>query len=338
MQLYPKLILDALAKVRYPGNGKDLVANEMIEDDIRIDGNKVSFSIIFDKPTDPFIRSVVKAAETAILTFVSPEVNIKGNIAVKARQTARPNPENPLPDVKNIIAVSSGKGGVGKSFVTASLANRMAQKGYKVGILDADITGPSIPKMYGVKGPAQAVDAGIYPIEAKNGIKVMSVNLLLPREDEPVIWRGPILANMVKQFWTDIVWGEIVYLFVDMPPGTGDVPLTVMQGLPLDGIVIVSSPQDLVGIIVEKAVKMARMMKVPVLSLVENMSYFICPDCGKVHEIFGESKVQKLAAIYGIDAFIRLPINPDSARLVDEGRVEDIDCDYVAALADTVLR
>ena len=197
---------------------------------------------------------------------------------------------------------------------------------------------PSIPQAFGLHEKAQGNETEIFPVTTETGIKVISVNLLLPDETDPVIWRGPIIAGTAKQFWTDVAWGDVDYMFVDMPPGTGDVPLTVMQGLPLDGIVIVSSPQDLVGMIAEKAVKMARMMKVPVLSLVENMSYFICPDCGKVHEIFGESKVQKLAAIYGIDAFIRLPINPDSARLVDEGRVEDIDCDYVAALADTVLR
>lgn len=194
---------------------------------------------------------------------------------------------------KHVIGIVSGKGGVGKSFVTASLANRMAQKGYKVGILDADITGPSIPKMYGVKGPAQAVDAGIYPIEAKNGIKVMSVNLLLPREDEPVIWRGPILANMVKQFWTDVIWGDLDYLFVDMPPGTGDVPLTVFQSLPVEGIVIVSSPQDLVKMIVRKAYKMAQMMKINVLGVVENYSYLVCPDCGKHISVFGESHIDE---------------------------------------------
>ena len=337
MQLYPKLILDALAKVRYPGNGKDLVANEMIEDDIRIDGNKVSFSIIFDKPTDPFIRSVVKAAETAILTFVSPEVNIKGNIAVKARQTARPNPENPLPDVKNIIAVSSGKGGVGKSFVTASLANRMAQKGYKVGILDADITGPSIPKMYGVKGPAQAVDAGIYPIEAKNGIKVMSVNLLLPREDEPVIWRGPILANMVKQFWTDVIWGDLDYLFVDMPPGTGDVPLTVFQSLPVEGIVIVSSPQDLVKMIVRKAYKMAQMMKINVLGVVENYSYLVCPDCGKHISVFGESHIDEIVAELGTEVLGKMPINPLYAEAADKGAFHAVENEYLDKAVEKIV-
>ena len=239
---------------------------------------------------------------------------------------------NSQSNVKHVIGIVSGKGGVGKSFVTASLANRMAQKGYKVGILDADITGPSIPKMYGVKGPAQAVDAGIYPIEAKNGIKVMSVNLLLPREDEPVIWRGPILANMVKQFWTDVIWGDLDYLFVDMPPGTGDVPLTVFQSLPVEGIVIVSSPQDLVRMIVMKAYKMAQMMSVPVLGIVENYSYLVCPDCGKKLSIFGESHIDEIAAEIGVPVLGKMPIHPEFAELVDEGRFAEVDNTDIAKI------
>ena len=203
--------------------------------------------------------------------------------------------QNIFSDVKHVIGVVSGKGGVGKSFVTASLANAMAAKGFKVGILDADITGPSIPKMYGLKGAAQADDNGIYPMVTENGIKVMSINLLLPTEETPVIWRGPVLANMVKQFWTDVVWDQIDYLFVDMPPGTGDVPLTVFQSLPVDGIVIVSSPQDLVRMIVRKAYNMAEMMKIPVLGIVENYSFVKCPDCGTEIKVFGESHIDEIA-------------------------------------------
>lgn len=244
----------------------------------------------------------------------------------------------PGASVKKVIAVVSGKGGVGKSMVTSLLAAETQRRGFRTAILDADLTGPSIPKAFGVSERMRAAADHMLPVTTPSGIQMVSMNLLLDAPEKPVLWRGPVIAGVVAQFWSEVMWDDVDYMFIDLPPGTGDVPLTVMQGLPLDGIVIVSSPQDLVGMIVEKAVKMARMMKVPVLSLVENMSYFICPDCGKVHEIFGESKVQKLAAIYGIDAFIRLPINPDSARLVDEGRVEDIDCDYVAALADTVLR
>ena len=236
---------------------------------------------------------------------------------------------NSQSNVKHVIGIVSGKGGVGKSFVTASLANRMAQKGYKVGILDADITGPSIPKMYGVKGPAQAVDAGIYPIEAKNGIKVMSVNLLLPREDEPVIWRGPILANMVKQFWTDVIWGDVDYLFVDMPPGTGDVPLTAFQSLPIEGIVIVTSPQDLVKMIVKKAFNMAEMMKIPVLGIVENYSYVKCPDCGKEIKVFGESHIDEIAAELKVPVLGKMPIDMDYATKADGGFFAAIDNQYI---------
>ena len=244
---------------------------------------------------------------------------------------------NSQSNVKHVIGIVSGKGGVGKSFVTASLANRMAQKGYKVGILDADITGPSIPKMYGVKGPAQEVDAGIYPIEAKNGIKVMSVNLLLPREDEPVIWRGPILANMVKQFWTDVIWGDLDYLFVDMPPGTGDVPLTVFQSLPVEGIVIVSSPQDLVKMIVRKAYKMAQMMKINVLGVVENYSYLVCPDCGKHISVFGESHIDEIVAELGTEVLGKMPINPLYAEAADKGAFHAVENEYLDKAVEKIV-
>ena len=231
--------------------------------------------------------------------------------------------------IKHVIGIVSGKGGVGKSFVTASLANQMAQKGFNVGILDADITGPSIPKMYGLQGPAQANDEGIYPMTAENGIKVMSVNLLLPQEDEPVIWRGPILANMVKQFWSDVIWGDLDYLFVDMPPGTGDVPLTVFQSLPVEGIVIVSSPQDLVKMIVRKAYKMAQMMNIKVLGVVENYSYVLCPDCGKAIKIFGESHIDEIAAEMEMEVLGKMPINPLYAEAADQGAFHTVNNEYV---------
>ena len=238
-------------------------------------------------------------------------------------------PANIFSDVKHVIGVVSGKGGVGKSFVTGSLANAMAAKGYKVGILDADITGPSIPKMYGLTGAAQADDNGIYPMETVNGIKVMSINLLLPTEDTPVIWRGPVLANMVKQFWTDVVWDKIDYLFVDMPPGTGDVPLTVFQSLPIDGIVIVSSPQDLVKMIVKKAYNMAEMMKIPVLGIVENYSYVKCPDCGKPIKIFGESHIDEIAAELNVPVVGKMPIDMDYASKSDSGVFDQINNEYI---------
>lgn len=232
-------------------------------------------------------------------------------------------------NVKHVIGVVSGKGGVGKSFVTGSLANMMAAQGYKVGIMDADITGPSIPKMYGLKGAAQANDDGIFPMVTANGIKVMSINLLLPTEDTPVIWRGPVLANMVKQFWTDVIWGEVDYLFVDMPPGTGDVPLTVFQSLPIEGIVIVTSPQDLVKMIVKKAFNMAEMMKIPVLGIVENYSYVKCPDCGKEIKVFGESHIDEIAAELKVPVLGKMPIDMDYATKADGGFFAAIDNQYI---------
>ena len=237
--------------------------------------------------------------------------------------------QNIFSDVKHVIGVISGKGGVGKSFVTGSLANMMAAKGYKVGIMDADITGPSIPRMYGVKGPAQADDNGIYPMETRNGIRIMSVNLLLPTEETPVIWRGPVLANMVKQFWSDVMWGEIDYLFVDMPPGTGDVPLTAFQSLPLDGVVIVTSPQDLVKMIVRKAYNMAEMMKIPVVGIVENYSYVKCPDCGKELKVFGESHIEEIAAELNVPVLGKMPIDVELAALADDGVFDQVKNPYI---------
>ena len=241
--------------------------------------------------------------------------------------------ENPYSNISHVIGVVSGKGGVGKSLVTASLANLMAGQGYEVGILDADITGPSIPKMYGLHGPAVGDDNGLYPLQAENGVSVMSVNLILPQEEDPVIWRGPVIANMVKQFYTDVVWGQLDYLFVDMPPGTGDVPLTVFQSLPLDGVVIVTSPQDLVKMIVKKAYRMAAQMDIPVLGVVENYSYITCPDCGKVIRLFGESHIDEVAAELGIPVLGKLPIRPELAEAADAGDfagVQNTDLDEAA--------
>lgn len=243
---------------------------------------------------------------------------------------------NAFSNVKHVIGVVSGKGGVGKSFVTASMANRMAAKGCKVGILDGDITGPSIPKMYGLKGAANADDNGIYPVETQNGIKVISINLMLPTEETPVIWRGPVLANMLKQFWSDVIWGELDYLFVDMPPGTGDVPLTAFQSLPLDGIVIVSSPQDLVRMIVTKAYNMANMMNIPVLGIVENYSYVSCPDCGRQIKVFGESHIDEIAADLNIPVLGKMPIDMNFAAKADAGAFDEIMNPYIEA-ADGVM-
>ena len=245
---------------------------------------------------------------------------------------------NEYTKVKHVIGVVSGKGGVGKSMVTASLANLMAEKGYRVGILDADITGPSIPKMYGLHGPAQADDNGIYPPLAENDIKIMSINLLMPDEEAPVIWRGPVISGMVKQFWTDVIWGELDYLFVDMPPGTGDVSLSVFQSIPLDGIIIVASPQELVSMVVEKAVKMAEMMEVPIVGLVENMSYVACPDCGKKISVFGESHIDEVAEEYGIPVLGRIPIQPEIAAKVDAGQVEYVEGNWLDEAAAKIQK
>ena len=243
---------------------------------------------------------------------------------------------NPFSSVKKVIGIVSGKGGVGKSFVTASLASAMRKQGYEVGILDADITGPSIPKMYGVHGPAEGNDLGLFPVPAKDGTKIMSLNLLVDDEESPVVWRGPVIASTVKQFWHDVYWGDLDYLFVDMPPGTGDVPLTVFQSLPVDGIIVVTSPQELVSMIVEKAVKMAEMMNVPILGLIENYSYFKCPDCGREHAIFGESHLEEIAQAHSLPILARLPIDPALAKACDEGKVEDLDPNYLEDVAKTL--
>ena len=245
---------------------------------------------------------------------------------------------NDFSKIGKVIGVVSGKGGVGKSFVTASLANMMAKRGFRVGILDADITGPSIPKMYGIKGTAVADDNGIYPMLSANDIKVMSVNLLLPNEETPVIWRGPVIANMVKQFWTDVIWGELDYLFVDMPPGTGDVPLTVFQSLPIDGVVIVTSPQDLVQMIVKKAYNMAEMMHVPVLGIVENYSYVKCPDCGSELKVFGESHIEEIAKDLNVTLIGKMPIDMEYAKMADHGTFHEIDNQYISKAIDVMPR
>ena len=226
---------------------------------------------------------------------------------------------NKYSSIKKVIGVVSGKGGVGKSFVSASLACALHKAGARVGILDADITGPSIPKMLGVHGTAFGTDEGIIPLESKEGIPVMSINLLIEDEEQPVIWRGPVIAGAVKQFWTDVVWGELDYLIVDMPPGTGDVPLTVFQSLPVDGVIVVTSPQELVQMIVKKAYNMAQMMNIPVLGLVENFSYLTCPDCGRKIQVFGESHVDEVAGELGIPVFAKLPIDPSAAAAADAG-------------------
>ena len=313
-RLYPNLILDALRNVRYPGNGKNIVELEMIEDDMRIDGNKVSFSIIFEKPTDPFIKSVVKAAETAILTYISSEIDIKGNIAVKTRQHAPQRPPNPLPGVKNIIGVSSGKGGVGKSTVASNLAVALAREGYKVGLLDADIFGPSVPKMFGVEDEQlfmHNVDGRdlIIPIE-RYGVKLLSIGFVVDK-NSPVLWRGGMASNALKQLIADADWGELDYFLIDMPPGTSDIHLTLVQTLGITGVVIVSTPQEVALADARKGIAMfmGDKVNVPILGLVENMAWFTpAPHPDERYYIFGREGAVNLAKELGVNLLAQIPI------------------------------
>lgn len=315
MTLYPALILDALRQVRYPGTGKNIVDMDMVEDDIRIAGNKVSFSLIFDKPTDPFIKSVVKAAENAIKTFVSADVEIDGNIAVKTRAAA-PAPAAPvLPGVRNIVGISSGKGGVGKSTVAANLAVSLAREGYRVGLLDADIFGPSVPKMFGIEDEQlymHEVDGRnlIIPIE-RHGIKLLSIGLMVD-PDKAVLWRGSMASNALKQLIEQADWGELDYFLIDMPPGTSDIHLTLVQTLGITGALIVTTPQQVALADARKGIAMFREPKinVPVLGIVDNMAWFTPekhPD--ERYFIFGrDADVDRLAADYNVPVLARIPL------------------------------
>lgn len=246
-------------------------------------------------------------------------------------------PQNELSNVKKVIAVVSGKGGVGKSLVTSLMASAAQKMGKQAAVLDADVTGPSVPKVFGIHERATGTENSIFPVKTKTGIEIMSVNLLLENETDPVVWRGPVIAGVIKQFWSEVIWNDVDYMFVDMPPGTGDVPLTVFQSLPVDGIIIVTSPQELVSMIVEKAVKMAGMMNIPIIGIVENMSYFKCDECGKQHSIFGESHINEIAAKHGISNIAKLPIDPQFARSADSGNIEDC-ADLIMEFAEKIIR
>ncbi len=241
---------------------------------------------------------------------------------------------NDLSNIQKVIGVVSGKGGVGKSMITSMMSVAMMKKGYRCAILDADITGPSIPKAFGLKDKAEGNEYGIFPAVTKGGIQAMSINLLLENDTDPVVWRGPVIAGTVKQFWTDVIWSDVDFMFIDMPPGTGDVPLTVFQSIPVDGIIIVTSPQELVSMIVEKAVKMAQMMNIPILGIVENMSYFKCSDCEKIHHIYGESHIDDIAKEFSIDTVSKMEINPKIAQLADSGCIEQADCTSLDNMAN----
>ena len=323
--IYPALIIEALKTVRYPGNGKDLVENDMIEDDIRINGRKVTFSLIFDKPTDPFIKSVVRAAETAILTYVGADVEIKGNIAAKARRPLPEKPANPLPGVKNIIGVSSGKGGVGKSTVASNLAVALAAKGYKVGLLDADIFGPSVPKMFGVEDEQlymEEVDGvnKIVPME-KYGVKLLSIGFLVDK-NSAVLWRGGMASNALRQLITDANWGELDYFLIDMPPGTSDIHLTLVQTLPITGVVVVSTPQEVALADARKGIAMftGDKVNVPILGLVENMAWFTpLQHPEEKYFIFGNGGGVRLAEEMGVDLLAQVPLVADICGNGDAG-------------------
>ena len=321
MQLYPKLILDALTKVRYPGNGKNLVEAEMVDDNIRIEGNKVSFNLIFEKPTDPFIKSVVKSAEVAIQTYISDEVEIVGNIGVTTLKAARPEVTKLLPQVKNVVGISSGKGGVGKSTVSSNLAVSLAKLGYKVGLLDADIFGPSVPKMFQEEHgrPTMVEVAGrelIQPIE-KYGVKILSIGFFVSPE-QATLWRGGMASNALKQLIGDANWGDLDYLLIDLPPGTSDIHLTIVQTLALTGVVVVSTPQDVALADARKGIN--DKVDVPILGLVENMSWFTPAELPEnKYYIFGKDGAKKLAEELNVQLLGQIPLVQSIREGGDEG-------------------
>ena len=339
MTLYPKLIMDALAKVRYPGTGKDLVTMGMVEDNIRIDGNKVSFSLLFEKPNDPFIKSVEKAAETAILTYVGEEVDIKGNITVDAKQAARPEPDKLLPEVKNIIAVSSGKGGVGKSTVAANLAVALALQGHKVGLLDADIFGPSQPKMFNVEEarPYMVEVGGRELIEpaANYGVKLLSIGFFINKEDA-VLWRGAMASNALKQLIGDANWGDLDYFLIDLPPGTSDIHLTMVQTLAITGAIVVSTPQEVALADARKGISMftGEKINVPVLGLVENMSWFTPAELPEnKYYLFGKEGGKRLAEELNIPLLGQIPIVQSICEGGDSGKPVALNPDSITGQA-----
>lgn len=348
MAIYPNLILDALKHVRYPGTGKDIVSSGMVEDDMKIDGMKVTFSLITERQNDPFIKSVVKMAEQAILTHADKNIEIKGNISVKSKQAPRPALAKLLPDVKNVIAVASGKGGVGKSTVCSNLAIALAQKGYKVGLLDADIFGPSIPKMLSAEDAAPALEKKdgrdlIIPIN-KYGVKMLSIGFFVKKEDA-VVWRGAMASNALKQLIADADWGELDYFLIDFPPGTSDVHLTLVQTLAITGAVIVSTPQAVALADAVKGISMfqADKVNVPILGLVENMAWFTpaeLPD--NKYYIFGKDGCKKLAEDKGFSLLGQIPLVQSIREGGDEGKPVALNTDSITgmafdALADNVI-
>jgi len=339
INLYPKLITEALEKVRYPGSGKSLVELGMVEDDIRIEANKVSFSLVFEKPNDPFIKSIVKAAETAILTYIDEGIDIKGNIHVKTKPVIQPESPRLLPDVKNIIAISSGKGGVGKSTVAANLAVALAQLGYKVGLLDADIFGPSIPKMFDeeeVRPVMEKVDEknAIIPVE-KYGVKILSIGFFVSKSDA-LVWRGTMASNALKQLITDAHWGELDYFLIDLPPGTSDIHLTLVQTLAVTGAIVVTTPQEVALADARKGVNMftGEKINVPVLGLVENMAWFTPAELPEnKYYLFGKGGGKQLAEELHIPLLGQIPIVQSICEGGDAGKPVALNENSITGLA-----
>jgi Mrp family chromosome partitioning ATPase len=327
----------------HPEIDRSLVALRMIRD-VRAEQNRVSFTLLVPFMEVPIKEDLVRSARQAI-EELDPEVELDLDVAEMDQQQraafmsqaqGAPKPAQAMNDVKQVIAVLSGKGGVGKSSVAALLAVALRRQGKRVGVLDADITGPSIPKLFGLHDPPPMGPVGILPAATPAGIKVMSINLLLPSEDEAVIWRGPLISGAIKQFWEEVVWGKLDYLIVDLPPGTSDASLTVMQSIPLNGVVLVTSPQDLAGMVVRKAARMAQQMKAPVIGLVENMSYLTCPGCGDRIEVFGPSQAFRTAIALGVPLLGQLPLDPALARLSDAGQIEEFEADEFAPIAEQI--
>lgn len=340
-------VMERLSRVKDPELGRNIVEMNMIRDLQINKTGKIEFTLALTIPGCPLKDQMEREAREALLSLPGvTDVKIKlSNMSDEERRKVLGNTQVPLPRlsqfnrVNKVVAVMSGKGGVGKSSISAILAATLARRGLKVGILDADITGPSIPKLFGLaSGGLRGSEQGILPAVADQGIKIISTNLLVPNENAAVIWRGPMISGTIKQFWTDVLWGTLDVLLIDLPPGTSDAALTVMQSLPVDEVVLVSTPQELAGMVVRKADSMLKQLNKPVLAVVENMSYFICPDCGKPHEIFGPSHVQELASSVGADLFVRLPIDPRVAQLGDAGKIWEFEAKELEPVLDQLVQ